>query len=138
MIVPDASVLTGALIDDGPTGRACRAALGADAHWAAPEHLLVEVFTAVRGRYLGGHLGAARTREAVTALTELVIDTVTAPSLLTRMWALRDLFSGYDAAYVAAAELFESPLVTADVRLARSAAALCVVQLISSGDAGDG
>ena len=37
MIVPGASVLTDALIDDGPAGRACPAALGADAHWAAPD-----------------------------------------------------------------------------------------------------
>jgi predicted nucleic acid-binding protein len=137
VIVTDASVLTDALIDDGLAGQACRAALGADPHWAAPEYLLVEVFSAVRGRYLGGRLGVERARAAVTALTEVVVDTVTTPAVLARMWALRDRFSGYDAAYVATAEMFECPLVTADARLARSATALCTVVLVSAGGSPD-
>jgi len=37
------------------------------------------------------------------------------------MWALRDRMTGYDAAYVAAAEHLACPLVTADPRLARAA-----------------
>jgi predicted nucleic acid-binding protein len=34
------------------------------------------------------------------------------------MWQLRDNLSGYDAAYVAVAELLAVPLVTADRRVA--------------------
>lgn len=39
------SVLTNALTDDGPIGRASRIELERDAHWAAPERLLVETFS---------------------------------------------------------------------------------------------
>ncbi|MEO7943217.1 MAG: hypothetical protein ABIR34_07435 [Marmoricola sp.] len=49
----DASVLTNAFTDDGLVGTRSRAELARDAHWAAPEHLVVEVFSAVRGRWLG-------------------------------------------------------------------------------------
>lgn len=47
--------------------------------------------------------------------------------LLSRMWQLRDNIATYDAAYVALAEKLEIPLVTADRRLARAAAAYCEV-----------
>ena len=43
------------------------------------------------------------------------------------MWQLRDNLSGYDAAYVAAAELLGVPLVTGDRRLAAAPACSCVV-----------
>jgi predicted nucleic acid-binding protein len=40
--------------------------------------------------------------------------------LLPRMWELRTNLTGYDAAYVALAEVLEAPLVTADAKLASS------------------
>ena len=49
VIVIDASVLAGALTDDGRFGQACRAELAKDAHWAAPDHLVVEAFSGIRG-----------------------------------------------------------------------------------------
>ena len=49
--------------------------------------------------------------------------------LLPRMWELRGCVSGYDAAYVASAEAYECPLVTADVRLARIGGLRCEVRL---------
>ncbi|HEY6780114.1 MAG TPA: hypothetical protein VI111_04125, partial [Thermoleophilaceae bacterium] len=36
---------------------------------------------------------------------------------LRRVWALRDRMSAYDAAYAAAAEALDAPLVTTDRRL---------------------
>ena len=48
--------------------------------------------------------------------------------LLERMWELRDNLSGYDAAYVAAAEHLEAPLVTTDKRLAAAPGLRCEVR----------
>ncbi len=50
--------------------------------------------------------------------------------LLPRIWELRDNISSYDAAYVALAERLRAPLVTADRRLARAAAAYCEVIVV--------
>ena len=45
--------------------------------------------------------------------------------MLERIWEMRDSVTVYDAAYVAAAEMFDCPLVTTDVRLARYPQARC-------------
>lgn len=128
MIVVDASVLAHALTDDGDLGRAARDHLASDVHWAAPEHLVVEVFSALRGRWLGGRVSDQRTEAALAALQEAAVDLVTVAPHLPRMWQLRDL-SGYDAAYAALAEHLGCPLVTADARLARAPGLRCEVRL---------
>lgn len=119
MIVVDASVLTNALTDDGPVGASARTELARDAHWAAPEHLVVEVFSAIRGRWLGGKISQRRAEDALAGVAGATVDLVGAAPLLSRMWELRSNVSGYDAAYLALAETFGCALVTADGRLAR-------------------
>ena len=54
--------MTNAFTDDGPVGTRARAELVRDAHWAAPEHLVVEVFSAVRGRWLGQKISESALR----------------------------------------------------------------------------
>lgn len=130
MIVIDASVLTAALTDDGGFGRACRTELGRDAHWAAPDHLVVEVFSAIRGLDRGGRIGPERAAEALDALHTAIIDRVDTAGLLTRMWQLRPNLSGYDAAYVAAAESLACPLVTADHGMSRAPGLACEIRLV--------
>ena len=129
MIVVDASVLTNALTDDGPYGVRARAELGRDAHWAAPEHLRVEVFSAIRGRWLSGKITDGRADEALAAMAAATIDLLDTAALFDRMWELRSNVSGYDAAYVATAEAFRCALVTADQRLAGSPGMRCPVVL---------
>lgn len=129
MIVVDASVLTNALTDDGPVGACGRSQLARDTHWAGPEHLVIEVFSAVRGRWLGGKIGEQRAHEALTALGEATVDLVAVAPLLDRMWSLRSNVTGYDAAYLAVAELFTCPLVTADARLARIPELRCEIRV---------
>lgn len=129
MIVIDASVLANALTDDGPIGEAARGELGRDDHWAAPEHLRVEVFSAVRGLALGGKIQPSRAAKALEALAEAEIEPIATAALLQRMWELRNHVGGYDAAYVAAAEANACPLVTADARLARTRAPRCEIRL---------
>mgnify|MGYP003423360362 CR=1 FL=1 len=129
MIVVDASVLSDALLDDGPVGVAAREALAVDPHWAAPAHLLVEVMSVIRGRVLGGKVSAARARESVVALSQLVVDQIDLAPLVARIWHLRDNLSAYDAAYVAAAEARSVPLLTGDARLAKASGPQCEIRL---------
>lgn len=130
MIVVDASALTDALIDDGPVGESARAHLRADPQWAAPAQLLVEVVSAIRGKALGGRLGKARAGQAIAALPQLVIVQVGAAQLVDRMWELRGNLTAYDAAYVAAAETLDCPLVTGDARLAKASGIGCEVRVL--------
>lgn len=129
MIVVDASVLANAFTDDGPVGASGRTELARDSHWAAPEHLVVEVFSAVRGRWLGHKISEQRARDALTAMATATIDLVAVKSLLDRMWELRSNVTGYDAAYLALAETFGCPLVTADARLSHVPGLRCEIRL---------
>ncbi|MGN9775380.1 type II toxin-antitoxin system VapC family toxin [Micromonospora sp. H33] len=72
-----------------------------------------------------------RAREAVDALSSLVVDNVDIAPLLQRMWQLRANVSAYDGAYVAAAELLSCPLVTGDVRLTKTGGVRCEVRLVT-------
>ncbi len=129
MIAVDASVLTNAFTDDGPAGTRARTELARDAHWAGPEHLVVEVFSAVRGRWLGQKISQKRAEDALMAMESATIDLVATTPLLRRMWELRSNVTGYDAAYLAVAETFGCALVTADARHARVPDVRCEVRL---------
>ncbi|WP_026818187.1 type II toxin-antitoxin system VapC family toxin [Arthrobacter castelli] len=129
MIIVDASTLTNALTDDGSVGQRARAELARDTHWAAPEHLVVETFSAIRGRHLGNRISRQRALDALDALADSTIDLLATTALLPRMWQLRDNVTGYDSAYIAAAETYGCPLVTADARLARSSGLRCEIRL---------
>lgn len=91
-----------------------------DAYWIGPEHLLVDTFSVVRGRHLGGKISRQRAEEALDALAASTIEVVPTAPLVPRMWELRNKVTGHDAAYVAAAEAMACPLVTSDARLART------------------
>jgi predicted nucleic acid-binding protein len=129
VIVVDASVLANALTDDGPAGIRARGELTNDPHWVAPEHLVVAVFSAVRGLWLRDRISERRAVEALAAVTEARIDLADTSTLLPRMWELRDSLTGYDAAYVAVAEAYGCPLVTADLRLAHASGIRCDVMV---------
>jgi len=129
LIVIDASTLANALTDDGPVGQRSRAELARDEHWAAPEHVVVETFSAVRSRHLGGKISRQRALDALDALAASTIELLSTTALLPRMWELHNKVSGYDAAYVAAAETYGCSLVTADTRLARTADLRCEIRL---------
>lgn len=130
MIVIDASVLVNALTDDGPLGRNARSNLARDVHWSGPEHLLVETFSAVRGRLLGRKVSVQRAAEAIDALEDAAIELLPVAPLLNRMWQLRANLTGYDAGYVAAAEAYGCALLTVDRRLAQAPDLKCEVRLI--------
>jgi predicted nucleic acid-binding protein len=132
MIVVDASVTVDALTDDGDVGGRARAALAKDSHWAAPEHLQVEVTSGIRGRWLGGKLTTQRADDAVRTLGSLTINYVSWYELADRVWELRNNFTPYDAAYVALAEQRGVVLVTSDPKLADSSSRRCAVEVVGA------
>jgi predicted nucleic acid-binding protein len=80
-------------------------------------HGLVEAASAVRRMTVHGVLTAEAGAQAIGWLgaLDLILDATGPP--LRRVWALRDRMSAYDAAYAAAAEAFEAPLMSTDPRL---------------------
>ena len=126
LVVVDASVLADALCGSGTTADAAREAIRGR-RWAAPEHLRVETFSVIRGRTLGGKLTAEAGERAVRRLGAVVVRSLPCSTLLDRMWQLRANLSGYDAAYVAVAELLAVLLVSGDRRLATAPGLRCPV-----------
>lgn len=97
----------------------------------APALFDIEVCAAARSRVARGRLTAPRADELLADLAELPIVAWPHGPLLTRVWALRENVSAYDAVYVALAEALEAQLVTADRRLARAVAAVSEVEVIA-------
>ena len=130
MIVVDASVVVLALGEDAADGTRMRARL-LEEQLTAPEIIDVEVIAAWRRLVQRGQLADGRAAEAVRDLSLLPVQRAPHQPLLERCWELRDTVTVYDAAYVALAEAFDVPLITADGRLSRSSGLRCAVELIT-------
>jgi predicted nucleic acid-binding protein len=96
----------------------------------APHLLDVEVLHVIRRYNLTGEMTDDRAEEAIRNHLALPIERYSHELLAGRIWQLRTSLTAYDAAYVALAEVLGAPLVTTDARLARSAAARKVAELI--------
>lgn len=87
----------------------------------APALLDFEVVSALRGLTLRGDLTAARAEDALTDYDDLAVRRwPSADALRRRAFQLRANVSAYDAAYVVLAEALDCPLLTRDLRMARS------------------
>jgi len=132
MIVPDASAV-GLLFCDPikePRVSAAQRVLNSDLAWAVPEHWRIEVLSIIRSLHLKKHLNDARSLRAVAALAHFETAVVPTVDLLGRIWQLCNNLSAYDAGYVAAAELMECTLLTADARIQRAGVAKCPIQVL--------
>lgn len=129
MLVVDASVLVVALADDATDGDRARARLQGET-LAAPDLVDLEVTSVLRGRLAGGHIDVRRAELALADLYALPLQRAPAVPLIPRCWELRDNLTVYDAAYVALAEAVESPLLTADARLAKSPGPRCLIEVL--------
>jgi predicted nucleic acid-binding protein len=119
VIVIDCAALVDAL-SAAPDTAELRAQL-ADEELHAPSLLDYEVLSAVRGLTLGGHISPARAADVLTDFDDLPVTRWPfADPLRRRAFVLRDAMSAYDAASVVLAEALGCPLVTRDLRLARS------------------
>lgn len=132
-LVVDASAVTELLVTSDPAHRsAVLEAIGDDAHWIVPEHLLVEVVSALRGRWLGGHLTRTNFETAVATVARFEFDVWPTPPLLPRIVELAANATAYDAAYLALAEELGCIVVTADTKLARVPGIRCRVSGVAS------
>lgn len=86
----------------------------------SPHLIDVEVVSALRRFVSTGALSDHRAEQGLELFRWLRIGRHAPQVLLTRVWALRESLSAYDATYVALAEALEAPLLTTDDRLARS------------------
>lgn len=86
----------------------------------APALLDVEVLSVFRRAVLRGVLAEARAAEAVEDLTTWPVERISHAPLLRKAWAHRHNLSAYDSVYVAAADLYNIPLLTADGPLANA------------------
>ncbi|HOC14354.1 MAG TPA: type II toxin-antitoxin system VapC family toxin [Propionicimonas sp.] len=125
-LVVDASVVVAALIDSGNAGAWADQVL-IDEHLLAPDLLLVEVTNILRRLECSGQLPTPTASLAQQQLLALPVEAVPFAPCAERIWELRRNLTGYDAWYVAAAELASAPLATLDLRLASAAGIRCRV-----------
>lgn len=125
-VVCDASAVAAALLDSGADGRWAAAQLtGADL--CAPTLLHYECGNVLRRCELNGSVSADQAAQAYADLRDLDVELWPHEAVADRAWQLRANLSGYDAAYVALAELLAAPLVTLDRRIQRAPGPRCVI-----------
>jgi predicted nucleic acid-binding protein len=117
ILVIDASVAVEYLLRT-PLGRRVAGRIEA-ADLVAPELLDAEILAVLRRACLTRRLAEGRARAALDDLVDWDLRRLPHVSLLQEAWTFRANVSGYDAFYLAAARLYEAPVLTADGPLAR-------------------
>lgn len=125
MIVIDASAAVLGLMNDGEA----RATLESESV-VCPHLADSEVVNALRSQVLRGDLDGVVAERMIDVWQRLGLERVGVSGLLGRVWELRDNLSAYDATYIALAEALESPLMTADGRLARAPGPRCTITVV--------
>lgn len=98
---------------------------------AAPHLIDSEVTHVLRGLVHRDVLTSEQGDFAMEGFVALTITRFPADWLRPRMWALRHNLTGYDATYVALAEMtVATALLTTDARLARAPGIKCSIQLL--------
>lgn len=120
MIVVDASALLELLLGTPRAERLAARLLTDEQRLHAPHLIDMEVTSALRRLTLSKHLPVARAEEALADLQVLGIERHAHTDLMSRVWALRNSLSAYDACYVALAEALDASLITCDAKLAGS------------------
>ncbi|MGH9126313.1 MAG: type II toxin-antitoxin system VapC family toxin [Acidimicrobiales bacterium] len=129
MLVVDASVLAPVIADAGSDGHRFRERLR-DETVAGPDLLRIEVTSVLRRHANTGQLTPAQAAAAISDLLDFPIRVFPTAHLLRRVWELRQNMTAYDGCYIALAEAVDSPLVTADRRLANSPGLRCEVEVL--------
>ena len=129
MLVVDASCLY-EVVADTESAEAVRARLIADTDHVAPHVIDVEVVNVIRRAHLRGVLDATAAAQAVEDLAAWPGERFGHRSLLGRAWELRANVRGWDAMYVALAEVLDATLVTIDRRLAAARGPRCPIEVI--------
>ena len=130
MLVVDASALF-EVVADTPLAEQVRLRISQDEDRAAPHVIDVEVFGIIRREYLRGELDGTAAYMAIQNLRDWPAERFGHRMLLERAWQLRENVRGWDAFYVALAELFGATLLTLDGRLGRAAGIQCNVEVLT-------
>jgi predicted nucleic acid-binding protein len=117
MLVVDASCLY-EVVADTESAESVRARLAADTDHVAPHVIDVEVVDVIRRAHMQGLLDTTAAAQAVEDLAAWPGERFGHRSLLGRAWELRANMRGWDAMYVALAEVLDATLLTVDRRLA--------------------
>ncbi len=91
-----------------------------DRQLAAPEMFDAEILSILRRHVANEKLPAGRAEIALRDAAAVPIRRIAHRDLLVTAWQYRHNVSAYDALYVAAAQLLDAPLLTADGRLTRA------------------
>ncbi len=130
MIVVDASAILELLLNTS-AGQRVAARIAPSAITLHTPHLLdLEVAQVLRRYVFLGTIDADRGRLALEQLALLDMDRYAHDLFLTRIWALRNNVSAYDAAYVSLAEALDAPLLTADRRLSAASGVSARIELV--------
>lgn len=129
MIVIDASCLF-EVVTDTPLAESIRGRLAQDPDHAAPHIVDIEVLSLIRRESLRGNLDETSSLLAVDDLRSWPGERYGHRALLDRAWELRHTVRGWDAAYVALAEVLRATLITLDARLARATGPSCRIEVI--------
>lgn len=100
------------------------------AELVAPELLDVEILSVLRRAVLKKRLDEKRALLAIEDLAGWDVERISHFTLLHDAWQLRHNISAYDAFYVAAARMYDAPLLTADGPLSKAPGLGIVVQNI--------
>lgn len=128
MIVMDASCLYEVVVDS-PRADAIRQRLAQDPDQAAPHIVDIEVFSLIRRDHLAGALDDTLAALAVDDLRTWPAERSGHRALLAREWELRHTVRGWDAAFVALAEVLGATLLTLDRRLAAAVGPECPIEV---------
>jgi predicted nucleic acid-binding protein len=128
MLIVDASCLF-EVVTGRPKAELLRHRLGEDEQ-SAPHIIDVEVFGIVRREYLRDVLDRTTAHQALTDLRLWSGERFAHGALLGRAWELRHAVRGWDAMYVALAELLDGTLLTTDQRLARATGPRCSIEVV--------
>lgn len=131
MIVLDASAVVELLTDGGDLAERVAQALAPDSDWMCPEHMPLETVSALRGLWLGGQSTRSEFDARVSALSQIELTTVPTLPMLMRVAQLAANATTYGAAYLAAAEHLDVPLVTVDGKLTRVPGVRAEIRLIT-------
>ncbi|MEY2513387.1 MAG: hypothetical protein QOJ89_745 [bacterium] len=129
MLVVDASCLFDA-VTGGVRAAAINKRLAGDPDHAVPHVIDVEVFGVIRRERMRGLLDPTAAEQAVQRLAAWPGERFAHRLLLPRAWELRDTVRGWDAMYVALAELLDAVLLTTDRRLATARGPTCRIDTL--------
>ncbi|MDV6013741.1 type II toxin-antitoxin system VapC family toxin [Haloechinothrix sp. LS1_15] len=124
--VIDASTLVDALLPGRENDRVRQALDGVTA-FVGPEHLGIEVLNVLRRKAFAQDPAPPTLVTARRTLVQLNMDLVPLGELHDRIWELRHTLTAYDAAYPAAAEYLDVPLLTSDRALIKHPDIRCAV-----------